>query len=179
MAAAPLIFKVAATALTAVSAYQSGRAADDAAQMEAQQLRDNAALAAQEGLRRAEETRRQKLVALSDARAAQASSGGTTTDAGALDQLGRLAGVFEYNALDEIYGSKIESMGLQNQANATRFSGKLAKRGGNVAALSTVLSNAGSIYSDYKGMRVPKGTEYSTPTRLPAGTRSPNVGRYR
>lgn len=175
MAAAPLIFTVASTALSAYSSYQQGKAADEAAQYEASQLTANAERAAADGLRRAEEVRRQKRIALSDARAEQASGGGTTTDAGALDQLGRLGGIFEYNALEQIYGSQADASGMYAQAAASRFKGDMAKRTGTTAALSTVLSSAGSIYDQGKALRKPKGYEYATPTRLPPGSRPPSL----
>lgn len=178
MAAAPLILQVAGTALSAYSSHQQGKAADEAAEYEAAQITANAERSAAAGLRQAEEIRRQKRVAMSDARAAQASSGGSTTDAGALDQLGRLGGIFEYNALEQIYGSQADASGMYGQAAARRFEGKMAKRTGNTAALSTVLSSAGNIYGQYKSTKIPKGNEIARPSRLPPGTRSPALGPF-
>jgi len=141
------IMMVAGTALSAYGSYQQGKAADEAAQYEADQMQANAARAAEAGIKRAEEMRRQQRVAVSNARAAQASSGGTTTDPGALLQIGSLSAAFERNALEELYQSNLDSAALQAQAAARRFEGRTARRAGNVAALSTVLSSAGSIYS--------------------------------
>jgi hypothetical protein len=142
---------VASTAISAYGSHQKGKAESRAADFEAAQMQANASRVAEEGIKRAEEQRRNKRVALSDARAAQAAGGGTTTDAGALGQLGSLSAAFERNALEELYQSKLDARGIQLQAAARKFEGKMAKRAGNMAALSTVLSGGKSIYDSSRG----------------------------
>lgn len=167
-------FMVASTALSAGSAYKQGKAADQMAEYEAAQIDANAERVAAAGIKRAEEQRRQKRIALSDARAAQASAGGSTTDAGALDQLGRIGSIFEYNAMEELYGASLDQQGLYNQVAARRTEGGIARRSGTMSALSTILSSAGSIYGSRTN--VPKDLGYTAkPSRLPAGTRSPSL----
>jgi hypothetical protein len=136
----------ATTVMSGVASYQQGRAQDDVAKYEAEQMRANAERIAQDGIKRAEETRRQKRIYLSNARAAQASSGGTTTDSGALSELGKIGGIFEYNAMEELYGSALDANAMAAQAHSRRFEGRMAKRSGTVALGTSVLSAFGGMY---------------------------------
>jgi hypothetical protein len=146
---APLIpYIMAATAVVgAVGQYQQGRAQDDVAKYEAEQMRANAERTLEDGRKRARETRRQKEIYLSNARAAQAGLGGTTTDAGALGDLGRIGGIFEYNAMEELYGANLDANAMGAQAHAREFEGRMAKRTGTVGAVTTLASAATSIYT--------------------------------
>ncbi len=150
---APLVpWIMGATAVVgAVGQYQQGRAAEEAAQYEAEQMRANAKRVLEDGEKRARETRRQKEIYLSNARAAQAGSGGTTTDAGAISDLGRIGGIFEYNAMEELYGANLDANAIGAQAAGRQFEGKMAKRTGTVGAITTLGNAAVSIYSGGMG----------------------------
>lgn len=136
----------ASTAVSAGSAYAQGQAAESSAQFEAQQIEQNALRREEQGEMEAAEQRRQKRIALSDARAAQTASGGTTTSGMALTQQGKLAREFEYNALASIYDARVDAQGLRRQAAGRRFEGRTARRAGTGRALSTALRGGADTY---------------------------------
>lgn len=150
MAQAVPFLVVASTALNATSAMAEGEAANKAARFEAGQLDQQAKAAVAQSSREAYEQSRVGARLASDARAAMAASGGTTTDAPALKQLGDIKAGTDYNVLATLYEGETKAEGIKKQAAARRFEGKIAKRKGYAKALSSVLSNGPDIYSSFK-----------------------------
>lgn len=138
------------TALSAVGSYQQGKAAQNASRYEAAQYQDAANLKAIEGQNQAAEIRRQKEVALSDARAAAAASGGGGVgESQFLMQQGRLGGALERNALSTIYQANVEAGGLRRRATGALYEGKVAKQAGTMKALVTAISGGVKAYDAY------------------------------
>lgn len=161
MAALAVPLLIASTAVTAYSAHEQGKAAAEQAQFQSDQLKNQADLTAADGLRKAEEVRRQRQIEISNARAGQSDNGGAATDVSSVDQLGQLGGLFERNALEQIYGANLDAQQKRLQAGATAAEGASASRVGNIATLSTVLSGASSIYGVLNKPNVPVATTYA------------------
>lgn len=140
----------ASTAVSAASSYSQGKAREAAAEREAQRIEENARRREEQGELEAAERRRQKRIALSDARAAQAASGGTTTSGMALTQQGKLAREYEYNALASIYDARVDAQGLRGQASGRRTEGRLARRASTGKSLSTALRGGSDLYQSYQ-----------------------------
>lgn len=136
---------VGSTALSIGSTLVQGEAAHQAGKYEGKQLEQQATARYAAGTREAHESRQATERILSNARAAQAASGGVTTDPGAIEQLGKLGQRGKYNELAALYEAETESAGLRAQAEARRKAGKDARKASRTKALSTALM-AGSRY---------------------------------
>lgn len=137
---------IGSTLLGVYGKYKEGREAKKAADFEAGQLEEQASARLATGTRQAYETRRQGDIVSSDARAAMAAMGGTTTDAGAVEQLAALDTVTDYNVLATLYDARTESEGLRKQAEATRKSGRIKERAGKFAAASTLIQGGAAVF---------------------------------
>lgn len=89
-----------------------------------------------------EEKRRGEMVA-SDARAAMAAGGGTTTGAGAISTLGKIGTETDYNALAALYEG-------EEEARITMIEGKRQAKAAKRRGLSTLISGGAGIYKAYK-----------------------------
>lgn len=136
---------VAGTALNAAGSIESGNAANKAAKQEAAQLDANANEAFATGTRRSYEAGQQSEEFLSDVVAAQAASGGTSTDPQALRQRAKAEAAGEYNVLAELYQGKVRRQDLRRQASARRIEGKNAKRAGMMQGVGTALGSLGNF----------------------------------
>lgn len=144
--AAPFL-AVAKTALGAFSSIKQGNAQKKASDEEAKQIEMNAIARYATGTREAYEATRAAKRVESNARAAQASSGGVSTDEGALEQRAKIASEGNYNALASIYDATVEAKGEQRKADATRREGRRARTAGRMGALSTVISGASDVWA--------------------------------
>ena len=140
---------VGGTALNAVGSIQEGKAADKAAQFEAAQLEEQAKARYAQGTREAYESRRVGRIMESDARAAMAAGGGSTTDAGAIEQLGKISAESDYESLAALYEGETAAAGLKKKAWARRKEGRAARRAGRTRALSTVITGGAAAYASY------------------------------
>lgn len=150
---------IAAAAMTAVSSIasglgqiQAGKAADVSAKFQAGQLEQQAGQERASSQRTAIEERRRSDIAISDATAAAAFSGGGATDPTVMNITGGLAKQGEYNALSALFEGEEKARGLRLGATAARMEGKQAKKQGMIGGVSTIiggLGQAGMGYSKY------------------------------
>jgi hypothetical protein len=152
---------VAATAMTVVGSQQAGAAADRAAAFRAAQLEQQAGQERAASQRAAIEERRQAGLAMS---AVQARAGGGGLDPTIVNLQSRLAGHGEYRALTALYQGSERAAGLEMQADAARMEGRQARRAGNLGAVTSVLSFAGSpagktLYDKIKGPKPPSSSD--------------------
>jgi hypothetical protein len=117
-----------------------GMAEEKSAKRDAAQMVRNAKARYAEGTRAAGETQRQGQRMLSDARAAMAAGGGTTTDAGAIEQQAKIQQATDYNALASLFEAETESDAMKYGAAVKRYEGKAAKRAGFMSALKKATS---------------------------------------
>jgi len=176
--AIPVILSAVATTVSAVGSYQQGKAQQEQSEIAAAEMERNAQDRVREGLLKAQETRRQKAIALSNARAQQAGSGGSTTSGVSLRQQGDIAGIYEFNAAEQEYASQREAQGVYNAAANTRTEGRMARFNGTVGALSTVLQGSSSIYSSLRkapGPGKPAGSVGVTRNKTTGFWRAPSM----
>jgi hypothetical protein len=95
------------------------------------------------GTRKAYEYKRQGDTAMSNARAAIAAGGGSTTDAGSAELMGKMGAQTDYNALSALYEG-------QTNSDIAKYEGQLAKHRSRMKATSTLLSGAAGMYKAYK-----------------------------
>lgn len=133
------------TILSGIGSIAAGNAANANAQYEARQLEQRAtaerAAAQQESLK----DRREKDLVLSRARAVGAASGGGID----INLMGKIEEEGERNALTALWEGEERARGAENQAAATRASGKRAKRAGFIGAGSTILTNTSTLLEKY------------------------------
>lgn len=178
MQAIPYVLMAASTAVSAQGALSEGDAAEAAAEREAAQLRDQGKAEYAASTRESYEHARQGKIMQENARAAQAASGGTTSDAGALDQLSSLGRDASYNSLSALFEGKSKRRGLIRQAHERRIAGAEAKAASRMKAVSTVLSGGSKMFSHYQSTRTPE-PQYAPPPRPRIGnTRHPSQRRY-
>lgn len=113
-----------------------GETADKAAKFKAKTQRAK-------GSRKAYEAGREGEILESNARAAMAAGGGSTTDAGATKILGDIGAQAEYNALSALYEG-------ETGADISEWEGKTKKKASKTRALSTLLSGGAGMYKAYK-----------------------------
>lgn len=112
---------------------QAGRAQQQEADLEAAQLAQTAGQERAAAQQKAIEQRRQARLAQSRNQAVAAASGGGATDPTVLALDSSLAGEGELNALTELYQGEAKARGLEGQAAATQYQGKLARFSGRQA----------------------------------------------
>ena len=144
------VIKVVTLILGAASAKQQidqGKAEEDAAKYQAAELRKQANDRYAAATRDAAEKRRQAAIVLSNARAVQSASGGSTTDPQALEQQAGIQQIGEYNSLASLYEGQSEYDALKSQSLARAYEGKQAKKRSRSNAIVTLASAALSAYS--------------------------------
>ncbi|MEW8111464.1 MAG: hypothetical protein AB2777_21175 [Candidatus Thiodiazotropha endolucinida] len=107
-----------------------------ASKFTANQLKRNAKARFAQGTRQAYEEWRQGRIMISNARAAMGVSGGSTTDAGAVNQLAGIKAVTDFNARSAVFGGQSEAMGLREKAEATLLEGRAKALKASVSGLS-------------------------------------------
>lgn len=127
---------IGATALSMGGQIAEGRAAEKSAKYKAKTDRAR-------GSRLSYEAGREGEIAESNARAAMAAGGGSTTDAGATKILGDIGAQADYNALLALYEG-------ETGADIAEWEGKTKKKASRTQALSTVLSGGAQAYKAYK-----------------------------
>jgi hypothetical protein len=144
--AIPMIIMAASAAVSIIGQQQAAKAEQQGAEFQAKQFEQRAGQERAAAQRQSLEQRRQAGLAISRA---QAVTGGGGTDDGVLDQIGRIAGEGEYNALGALYEGEESARGQEMQATGLRMEGKAARRAANWKSASTVLSTASSMYGSY------------------------------
>lgn len=145
----PVTLALASTALSAGGSLLEGSAKGKAAEFEARQAERGAKGAKARSTRVAQDIGEQGKKLLSDATTAMVASGGVSTDPGALSTLGDIGQKIDYNILSAIYEGDLEAQGLLNQAAASRYGGRMAKRAGLVKGFSTALGGASDVFSGF------------------------------
>ena len=144
MAEAGVLLLVAATALSAASSIQQGRAADKAAQFNARALEADAKQAKAVAAFEARLARERGAKLLGRQRAAAGASG-ISLEGSPLLVMGETAANIERDALAIEFGGAARAAALRNQAAGERFAGRQAKRAGFFKAGTTVLGSAASF----------------------------------
>jgi hypothetical protein len=139
--------KATTTALDTITAVGGGIAKDKAARFEARQYRQRAKAVKAKGTREAQEELRKGRILASNVRATQAGAGGVTTDAGAIEQLGKVKQVTDYNVLQAIFESETASDSLKLKARVRKSEGQDALLAGHAKGISTVLGS--STFQNY------------------------------
>jgi len=141
----------AGTALQARGEQEKGRAAETAAKIEAAQMERAAKARLASSQREALEIERQGRLQQSRALAAAAASGASASDVGFSNLLADLAGETHYRKMVSLYEGETGAQTMGEQARFTRWGGRRARQAGNLAAASTALKGASSMYSMYGG----------------------------
>ncbi len=148
------IASVAGTATTIVGSVmqaraqkQAGAAAQAAANYEASQLDMSAKEEVAAGQRESIETRRQKDLLLSRARAVAAAGTGSASDVSTVDALADIEREGTYRSSLAMYGGIQRAKGTRAQAEATRRSGQAAATGALMAARGTIIGGIGSAFN--------------------------------
>lgn len=128
-------------------AKAQGRAAMEAANYRAIQLRQQAQEARASTQRAALETRRKTERAQGTLIARAAAGGGGTTDETVLGLSGQIAQRGEYEALLDMYKGENAARGYEDAATAALYGGQVAKEAANINAGSALMSGIGSIAS--------------------------------
>jgi hypothetical protein len=153
--------------MQAYGMYQQGQAAKEASAFNAQVARNNETVAQQNeqyaiqaGIQKAAMESMKGRAVLGKIKASQAASGINTDEGSALDvqQGAREANVLDtatvlHNAQLEAYGYRSQAANFQSQARLKDMEGSAAASAGNVGALSTLLSGAGSLGYKWSGMK--------------------------
>lgn len=142
----PATMMLAATAVSAGSQVIGGYGKYRGAKAEAKQMRQQAKAQEAQGIAESQEIGRQTEVNLSDARAAMAAGGGTTTDSGAIQMLGKIGEVGEFNALSALFGGRSKAQNTRQAAAAKKSSAKNAFIGDIIGGGATALGG----YGEYK-----------------------------
>lgn len=153
---------LAGTAMSAYGSIQQGRAQNQAAKYEAQQMETNATATDAAGQHAALEKRRQQEILISRAQATAGASGFGAVDPDVLKVIGGITEEGERGFQTERYNAYSQSMAQRNQAVATRFEGKEAKRASRIQAGATVLSgiaDAATVGFSKFGQTPSTGTE--------------------
>lgn len=143
------LMAVASTGLQVMGQLQQGKAIKKSKDFEEAQLQQQATARYAEGTREAYEQRRRSDIVESNARAAMAASGGTTTDEAAEGQLAKIGAEGDYNVLASLFDAKLDAQGLQNRAAAADYEGKLARKESRFKALSTVMSKGSDWWGGF------------------------------
>ena len=128
-----------ATGAKAFGQIAQGNAESKQAEYQAKQLEANAKAHQAKASRTAEEERRRGDVILSNARAAMAGNGGSTTDAGAIQTLAEIQSTTDFNSLSALYDGDTQADSNIQAAQGKRYEGGLARTSGYSAGLSTIL----------------------------------------
>ena len=149
--------------LMAASTALNMRAASsqkDAAYADAARLEQMGVARYAQGTREAQEETRAGDIMISDARAAQAAGGGTTTDPAAIQTQASIASDAEYNSLMAMYDAKLEKQGMDSQASSIRKAAKAKARNTKIA---TALKFATGLWDSFgnKG-----GAHWTNPNNL-------------
>lgn len=129
------------------SSIAEGNAAEKAARFKAKQVERNAIAKRAQGTRQTQEGLRVGRKLQSDAIAAMAASGGSTTDVGAIETQAKLKQVTDVNALTALFEAEEQAKGMELAGKGIRMEGEMAKKRGQRKALGTIMEDADKIAS--------------------------------
>jgi hypothetical protein len=140
---------LAGAGISAYSSHQQGKAQERMAHHNAkiaQNAANNEALAASENAKRQRDENRRRLASI---RGKMAKSGVNTGAGSAVDVLGTASSELELQALDLFRDSEIRRRNFQSQGAMSLFEGSQAKAAGNINAIGSLISGAGSAADSY------------------------------
>jgi hypothetical protein len=145
---------IAGTAISALGSIQQGKSAQSAANANADNLEQNAAIERSQANQREEAKRREARMILGNQRAGFAQAGGGMGGSAA-DVMRQSSINAELDALTLRYEGDLRARGMQAEAQQERFAGKVAKRAGYFNAASSILSGAAAYgaYGENKKFR--------------------------
>lgn len=164
------IVSVGSSIASGLGQMQAGKAAKANANFQAAQLEQQAGQEVASAQRVAIEERRRAGIAMSNAQAASAASGGGASDPTVLKITGDIAKQGEYNALSALFEGEEKARGLRLGATTSRMEGKQAAKAGKTAGFSTIiggLGSAGMAYAKYNPSAGTVGTAGIGGTRAP------------
>jgi hypothetical protein len=151
MAAISAVLGVVGSLVSAAGTMAAGRAQQQAAEYEAQQLeikgKEERAAAQREG----QEHERKKDLTLSTLQARGATSGFSATDPTSLALADEITKYGTYQQQMAMYGGESRQVGLEAQAEGRRMEGRAAVKGAKFAALGTIIGGAGSAFKTMAG----------------------------
>lgn len=151
MAAISAVLGVVGSIVSAAGTMAAGRAQQQAAEYEAQQLeikgKEERAAAQREG----QEYERKTDLALSTLQARGASSGFSATDPTSLALADEITKYGTYQQQMAMYGGESRQVGAEAQAEARRMEGRAARQGARYAAIGTIIGGASSAFKTMSG----------------------------
>ncbi|MCK9549141.1 hypothetical protein [Aquamicrobium sp.] len=185
LATIAMIVSTAATAagtiVGAQGALAQGKAAQAAAEYKAEQLDIRAKEEQAAAQRDAQELRRRKDLALSELQAKSAASGFSATDPTSLalaDEIARYGTMQEQMAM---YGGASRRKGLESEAFASRFEGRMARQASKYDAASTILGGVSTIagrFAPAPGMPAQSSYRYGVSAPLTGWEATVTRSRY-
>jgi adhesin HecA-like repeat protein len=140
---------IASTAVTALASAQQGRAQQVAMNYQAAQEDQNANNATASGQRAMIEANKKTALVESNAVAAGAGSGGTSTDPTVSADLDLIGAEGNYRAQTALYDGNAKAQALRNQASADVFQGNIDNQAGQIKAGTSMLAGATSLFNKY------------------------------
>jgi|GEM_PF-1540043 len=135
---------VAGAGASAYGAIQSGKAQDEAAKMQGQELATQAGQEEDNAAAQAERIRKAARAQVGESKAALSASGVSSDTGTALKIQEQIIKDSESDALQTIIGGDRRGSSLSGQAEVVRQQGAAAKKAGYINAAGTLLSTAGS-----------------------------------
>jgi homoserine kinase len=125
----------------------SAKAQANAADMEAEQMAQNAGQQRAEAQQEAIAKRREARLAQSRNQAVAAASGGGADDPGVLDINSDIAGEGEFNALTALYQGEARARGMEGDSAAKKYEAKSLRRAGSAARTGSFIGAGASLLS--------------------------------
>lgn len=146
MAWAPVALAAVSGGMKAFGAYQEGRAQAEAATYNARVLEAQARLQRQQGDARTEDVYRAYLQRRGQQQAAVASSGIDVSEGTPIRLFEMSAANAEADALNTRYQAELQAFASENEARAQMFKARVAKRAGNLRAVTELLAGGGETF---------------------------------
>jgi hypothetical protein len=146
MAGLAAIASIAGTAVSVIGGIQQGKAAEDAAKFEAEQLKRRAAEERASGQRAAFEKQKEEDLIISKQRSIAAASGGGTDDPSILDLIEDTSRRGTFLQQSEIAIGESRARGNIDQANAAIFRGKQKKAASIIDAVGAGFSGLSKAF---------------------------------
>jgi len=161
--------KVVLPLLTAGGKYKAGQDQQQAASYTAQQLRYNAEQENAVAQFSAEEKRRQTRLLMSRALAVAAAGGGSASDPTVLNLMAGIETEGRLAAMADLYEGAARARGLNLEADAREYEGRVASKAARLKASATLLTGAKGMFDafDFGGTG---STTKTTPSRTMSAT---------
>lgn len=145
---------LAGAVISAIGSIQQGQAAKNAAEYNAEVVKNNAQIARQQGDAQVEQIRRQSVLGLGDMRASFAASG-VSMEGSPLDIVADSAYQYELDKQNARWNSEVRATGYDNEGRLSRARGDAAMTGAYFKAGSALLGAAGGAYGSATSTQSP------------------------